>query len=109
MTAGAGVRDFLAVVRVGNSPEIEFGYGREIGRIAGEERQLGADGRCSDESVIGTRRRFPAGLPEDGRNTSEGPGGGGIEGQRVEVCLRLLQVRLSRSALDGIVGDQRTD
>lgn len=99
----------LAAVRVRNGPEIEVGDGHEILWIAGEERQVRADGGCGDEGVVSARRRFAPGPPEDGRNTPKGPGSGGIEGQRVEVCLRLLQVRLSRSSLDGIVGDQRTD
>jgi len=98
-----------ALVRVRNDTEVEIGHSREIAGVAGEQRQLHADGRRRNKCVVCARRRFASGSPELGRETTECPGGGSVEGERIEVGLGQLEVSLPTRAFVGIIGDQGAD
>ena len=57
-----------------------------------------APARWRQSSRHTTGGGLPPRLPERGSDATEGPGCAGVEGERVEVWLRLLKMRLSRRA-----------
>ena len=92
-----------------DGPQIEPGYSGEITRVAGEERQVGADRYRGDQRVVGAGSGFAPGPTEICGDTTEGPGSGRIERQCVEVGLGHLEMRLPISSLVRIFRCQRTD
>lgn len=52
------------------------------------------DGNRGDQRVVGPRRRLTAGAAQRCSDPAERSGRGGVEGERVEISLRLLHVRL---------------
>ena len=66
----------------------------EVSGIAGIDRKLVGQGSRRDERVVGARRSSPPRCPQRGSYLAESACRRPVEGQRVEVRLRFLQVCL---------------
>ena len=81
----------------------------EVGRVAGVDGQVVRNRRGGDHRVVCAGGRLATGAPVRRGHAPEGAGGVGVEGERVEISLGLLELRLARHALVLVVRDERAD
>jgi len=96
-------------VGVRNRPQIEFGYVREIIRIAGVERQPPADRGGRNHGVRCACGWFASSTSQTRRDSSEHARSRSVERQRFEIGLGHLQVRQAGGSLVSVTGDQWSD
>ena len=85
-----------------NCSKIERIDAGEVVGVHGEERKTSGNGNRRDHRVVRPRLSLAAGAPQRLSNPAEGPRGVGIERQRSEVRLCLLQSRLADRRLGGV-------
>ena len=71
----------------------------EVIRVAGVQGKAVSHGRRCNHRVVGAGVDLSAGAPQRRGHSAEGPCGGGVERQRIEIGLGLLEVRLTRGTL----------
>ena len=80
----------------------------EVRRVTGVDGKVAGNRDRGDHRVVGTSIRLSAGPPQRGGDTPECAGSAGIEWERVEVGLGLLEMCLAGSPLALLIGDERT-